>query len=197
MLKNMWLAYSLLKHREFQISFEKTVAGKAIQQYLSLEFRDDNFKHIAGFHKLKLNSMKDAKRIPEMIRTERLSYHSVASSPKFETFLRRATASELIGLGLVMKDCFVNLYEYVKPEWSKLNADFLLHLRIGAYDYYLFLKSISKVNNSPGSIYKCRPVSFFRNEPKYSEQKRYELHQTRLRLQSVVEKVGGIEKQII
>lgn len=84
----------------------------------------------------------------------------------------------------------------MKPDWSKLNADFLLHLKIGAHDYYLFLKSISKVNNVPETIYQCKPVSFFRNEPRYSQQKRYELQQTRLRLKSVIKVVEGEKKRI-
>lgn len=196
MLKNIWLSYSLLKHRKFQISFEKMVDSLQISQCIYFEFRDENFKHLAGFHKLSLNNIKDSKKVPELIRTEKLNYRTICSSQKFETFLRRSTASQILGLSLRRRDSYVNIYEYSKPDWSKLDADFLLHFRTGAYDYYLFLKSLTKLDSKPGTIYNCKPVSFFRNEPKYSIQKRYELNQTRLAITSISENLGEITNHI-
>ena len=134
--------------------------------------------------------------MPELIRTEKLNYRTICSSQKFETFLRRSTASQILGLSLRRKDSYVNIYEYSKPDWSKLEADFLLHFRTGAYDYYLFLKSLTNLDSKPDTIYNCKPVSFFRNEPKCSVQKRYELNQTSLAITSISENVGEITHHI-
>ena len=110
MLKNIWFAYSLLKHREFQTHFEKSVAGATVGQSLRFTFRDENFKHIAGFHKLKLNNMKDAKRIPEMIRTEKISLHSVTSSQKSELYYSQR--------GVLLP--FMSMWNQIGPNWMQI-----------------------------------------------------------------------------
>lgn len=188
MLKNTLLAYKDLKFKTYEIEYEKIVSGIAVKSGFQFEFRDDNFKHLSGLHKLGLGNLKSPRDIPNKIVQGKINFEQVKRSPKFENFLRRATALQLISIALSNSASYINIYEYSQPDWSKLEADFLIHFKIGAYDYYLFLKKIRSNGSLGNGTISCAPVSFFRNEPDYSQQRRYEHNQTKVKLTSVLKK---------
>lgn len=185
MLKNTLLTYKNLKYKTYEIEYEKIVSGIAVKNGFQFEFRDDNFKHLSGLHKLGLGNLKSPRDIPNKIVQEKINFEQVKRAPKFENFLRRATALQLISIALSTPTSYINIYEYSKPVWSKLEADFLIHFKIAAYDYYLFLKKIRTNGGLGTEAIRCAPVSFFRNEPDYSQQRRYEHKQTKVKLTSV------------
>lgn len=185
MLKNTLLTYQNLKHKTYEIEYEKIVSGIAVKIRFQFEFRDDNFKHLSGLHKLGLGNLKSPRDIPNKIVHEKINFEQVKRAPKFENFLRRATALQLLSIALSNPTYYNNIYEYSSPDWSKLEADFLIHFRIRAYDYYLFLKKIKNNRGLDNGTISCAPVSFFRNEPNYSKQRRYEHKQTKVKLTSV------------
>lgn len=191
----MWLSYRNLKYKTYEIEYQKKECGNVVTQKIKFEFLDINFKHISGLHKLCLPNLKDSKVIPEKIRREEINFNDMRQAKKFEKFLRRATAAQLLSTGLNNRSNYRNIYEYTKPSWSKLNADFLIHFQIAAYDYYLFLKIINRSSRDKGVLgddtISCAPVSFFRNEPHHSGQRRYEDSQTKVKITSVSEIISG------
>lgn len=195
MLKNIWLSYRDLKFKTYEIEYQKKEYGNVVTQKIHFEFRDSNFKHISGLHKLSMPNLKDPKVIPGKILREEISFDNMRQDKKFEKFLRRATASQLLSIVLNNGSNYSNIYEYTPPKWSKLNADFLIHFKIAAYDYYLFLKKINKPSRNNGTII-CAPVSFFRNEPNHSQQKRYEQGQKKVNISSVSEVASEVVTQI-
>lgn len=195
MLKNIWLSYRDLKFKTYEIEYQKKEYGNVVTQKIKFEFLDINFKHISGLHKLCIPNLKDAKVIPGKILREEISFDNMRQDKKFEKFLRRATASQLLSIVLNNGSNYSNIYEYTPPKWSKLNADFLIHFKIAAYDYYLFLKKINKPSRNNGAII-CAPVSFFRNEPNHSQQKRYEQGQKKVNISSVLEVASEVVTQI-
>ena len=174
MLKNIWLSYRNLKFKTYKIEYQKKEYNNVVTQKIEFEFLDINFKHISGLHKLCLPNLKDPKVIPGKICREEINFDNMRQAKKFEKFLRRATAAQLLSIGINDRSCYWNIYEYTQPDWSKLKADFLIHFKIAAYDYYLFLKKIRSNGSLGNGTISCAPVSFFRNEPNYSHQRRYE-----------------------
>ena len=195
MLKNIWLSYRNLRFKTYEIEYQKKEYGNVVTQKIKFEFLDINFKHISGLHKLCMPNLRDAKVIPDKILREEINFDNMRQNKKFEKFLRRATASQLLSIVLNNGSNYSNIYEYTPPKWSKLNADFLIHFKIAAYDYYLFLKKINKPSRNNGILgngtISCAPVSFFRNEPNHSQQKRYEQGQTKVNIASVLEIASG------
>lgn len=188
MLKNIWLSYRNLRFKTYEIEYQKKEYGNVVTQKIKFEFLDINFKHISGLHKLCMPNLRDAKVIPDKILREEINFDNMRQNKKFEKFLRRATASQLLSIVLNDSSNYSNIYEYTPPDWSKLKADFLIHFKIAAYDYYLFLKKIRTNGGLGDGAISCAPVSFFRNEPDYSRQRRYEHKQTKVKLTSVLKK---------
>lgn len=192
---------------QYKFTIAKTIAGQIQEHYIVIDFKEENFHHLVGLHKLKgvdkVKSMGngEAQRIYDQILGNNITFYDL---DKDETqhkaaFLSRATSLNLISIMMDSIDVnLLGLYYFDGAKiGSKIKAKYLLHFKNRDKEFYFLFDSKNKKKN----IEECYPVSVFRKKIKTElkpEQtpKHYEMRQERAELLRI-EKIIGTESVML
>lgn len=196
MLRNLILSYRALIEVQYKFTVTKTIAGQIQEHYIIIDFKEENFHHLVGLHKLKgVDKVKaigngGAQGIYNQILGNHITFSDL-DKDTFEhksAFMARATSLNLIAT--MMDNIEVNLlglYNFDKTKiGSRIDAKYLLHFRNRDKEFYFLFDKKNKRKN----IEECYPVSVFRkkiNTELASGQapKHYEMNQTSIKLLKV------------
>ena len=202
MLRNLILSYRALIEVQYKFTFNKTIAGQVQEHYIIIDFKEENFHHLVGLHKLKgVDKVRaigngGAQKIYDQILGNHITFSDL-DKDTFEhksAFMARATSLNLIPM--MMDNIGVNLlglYKFDKTKiGSNIDAKYLLHFRNRDKEFYFLFDRKNKRKN----IEECYPVSVFRK--KISAElasgrtlKHYEMKQESIKLLKVEKIQGG------
>lgn len=197
---------------QYRFTITKNICGKRQESYIELSFKESNFHHLVGLHKLKGvdkvkvrgRSRKRAQDIYDGILGGHITFYDLdKDTPQHKAaFMSRATSLNLIST--MMDNINVNLkglYRFDNRKiGSKIKAKYLLHFRNRDKEFYFFFDKDVKEEKTKNTV-KCHPVSVFRkkvqSELKENQQpKHYELRQEHIVL-SKVEKIQGSDSTVL
>lgn len=202
MLRNLILSYRALIEVQYKFTFNKTVAGQVQQHYIIIDFKEENFHHLVGLHKLKgVDKVKAiGTRGAQKIYDQILGNHITFSDLDKDTFKHKsafmARATSLSLIPMMMDNIGVNLlglYKFDKTKiGSSIDAKYLLHFRNRDKEFYFLFDRKNKRKN----IEECYPVSVFRKKisaelASGQTPKHYEMKQESIKLLTVEKIQGG------
>lgn len=217
MLRNLVLAYRNLIDTTYIFEIDRKLNGEKIPYKLVLKFREEDFHHLSGLHKL--IGVDSLKRIPGRATAQNIYDLIISGKRNFfdvdkdtvehkNSFLLRATALPLLH---TMLETFqlINIYKFDSDKAnSNIQAKYLLHLRFRDKEFYFLFDGEPTSHEKYPSIIDCYPVSFFRKKTRLDFQnvtlingeriqpKNYELGQKRLKLIGFIQEKDNMKKVI-
>lgn len=217
MLKNLVLAYRNLIGTTYIFEINRKLSGEQKPYKLILNFREEDFHHLSGLHKLtgvdslkKIPGKTSALHIYNMIIAGKRSFFDIEKDTVDHkaSFLQRATALPLLS-NMLETFQLVNIHKFDSTKAnSNIRAKYLLHLQHRDKQFYFLFDGESDSDDIYPTVINCYPVSFFRQKTiedfQYQtstngnriQPKRYELGQKKLKLNKFVQVKNNVEKII-